>query len=393
MKLFKRRRRQEKQTIDEVFTQSAEELLPPENFTDTHKVQNYVLAHCEQLVETAKELKEQKDEYRVLTSYLKDIQIIEDMPKEELAVLQETAHNIMTLQDSQSSYLKTEKKLTDAQYAQIGQEEETITKSIQTLQSNEMYQSAVKRDMQYLEGEKTEWLYYGQELANEQKILRRMAYVLFGVVLMLMTIILVLQIGFDVDATYLFVLLVAAGAVGGGAIVLRMQNNTSEIKKSEANTNRAIQLLNKTKIRYVNITNAVDYAYEKYHVRSAHELMYLWENYMEEKRRREKFEQNGDDLDYFNSKLIRLLHQFRLYDARVWVTQPQAIVDKREMVEIKHNLLERRQKLRQRIEYSMKLLKDQKDEIEQMLKRTGNDLPEVLEIVESVNRLCGIGDE
>lgn len=388
MKLFRHRKKKIKD-IDEILDQVTEELTP-EDMSDERKVQHYLLEHCEQIIETAKELEEQKSEYRVVTSYLKDIQLLEEMPEQEMAVLKDTASSILSLNQSREDYLATTKKINDSQFAQMQQEEEKMTSAIQNLQANEMYQAAIKRDMQYLEGEKMEWIYYRQELANEQKILRRLAYVLFGVLLMLMTLILVLQVGFDVETKYLFMLLAAAGAVGGAAILIRMQNNTSDMKKAEINTNHAITLLNKVKIKYVNATNAVDYACEKFHVNNSYELNYIWEQYMEAKRERDKFERNSDDLDYFRGKMMRMLKNYGFYDAKVWISQPQALADKREMVEIKHNLVERRQKLRNRMEYQMDVVLEQKEEIEGLLKKAGGEIPEVREIITSVNKLCGM---
>lgn len=391
MRLFRRRKKKIKD-IDEILDQVTEELLP-EDISDERKVQHYLLEHCEQVIETVKELEEQKSEYRVVTSYLKDIQLLEEIPEQEMAVLRDTASSIISLNQSREDYLATTKKINDSQFAQMQQEEEKMTSAIQNLQANEMYQAAIKRDMQYLEGEKMEWIYYRQELANEQKILRRLAYVLFGVLLMLMTLILVLQVGFDVETKYLFMLLAAAGAVGGAAILIRMQNNTSDMKKAEINTNHAITLLNKVKIKYVNATNAVDYACEKFHVNNSYELNYIWEQYMEAKRERDKFERNSDDLDYFRGKMMRMLKKHNFYDAKVWISQPQALTDKREMVEIKHNLVERRQKLRNRMEYQMDVVLEQKEEIEGLMKKAGGEIPEVREIITSVNKLCGIEEK
>ncbi len=388
--LFKWKKKKEK-NLDDILNEVTEE-LSPSDMADEKKVQHYVLEHCQQMIEAAKELEEEKSEYRVVTSYLKDIQVLEEMPEAEMVILKDTASNIIMLDQSRESYLSTTKKITDSQYAQMQRDEDKIAAAIQSLQSNEKYQSAVKRDMQYLEGEKTEWIYYKQELQNEQKIMRRLAYGLFGMLLVLLTVILVLQVGFETDTRYLFMILTAAGAIGGFSIYIRMQNNTEEMKKADLNTNHAITLLNKTKIKYVNTTNAVDYACEKYHVANSYELNYIWEQYMEAKREREKFERTSDDLEYFRGKLVRMLRNYKLYDAKVWITQPQAIVDKREMVEIKHELVERRQKLRTRIEYQMDAVLEQKEEIEELMKKVGSEIPEVLEIIASVNKLCGIAE-
>lgn len=111
---------------------------------------------------------------------------------------------------------------------------------------------------------------------------------------------------------------------------------------------------------------------------------------MEAKKERDKFERNCDDLDYFQGKMMRMLRDYKLYDAKVWLTQTQALTDKREMVEIKHDLIERRQKLRNRIDYQMDAVLEQTEEIEDLMKKAGLDIPEVREIIASVNKLCGM---
>lgn len=391
MKLLKHllKKRKQPKDIDEILNQVTEDLTP-EDMSNERKVQHYILEHCEQVIGAAKELEEQKSEYRVVTNYLKDIQILEDLSEEETAVFQDTASNIIALNQSRDDYLTTAKKINDSQFVQMQREEDQMASAIATLQSNEMYQASVKRDMQYLEGEKMEWIYYRQEIENEQRLLRTFSYVLFGVFLMLLAIILTLRMGFAADTRMLLMCLIAAGAIGGGFLFIRMQNNSMAIKKAKVNTNHAIALLNRTKVKYVNVTNAVDYTCEKYHVKNSYELNYIWEQYIEAKRERERFERTSDDLQYFEGKMVRMLKKYNLYDAEVWVTQPQALVDKREMVEIKHNLIERRQKLRSRIEYHMDVVLEQKEEIEQLMRQIETDIPEVHEIISSVNRLCGI---
>lgn len=53
---------------------------------------------------------------------------------------------------------------------------------------------------------------------------------------------------------------------------------------AERSQNRAIVLLNKVKLKYINVANAVDYACEKYHVKSAGELENQWQYYLERSR-------------------------------------------------------------------------------------------------------------
>lgn len=391
MGLFKRKKKQ-KRNIEDILSRVTEDVLSEEDSKDERKVHHFVLGHCEQIIDTAKELEDEKAEYRVVTSYLKDIQILEELLEKEAGELKDTATSIMTLNQSRDDYLATSKKITDAQYAQMQQDEKILTEAIKTLQTNEAYQAAVKRDMQYLEGEKNEWTYYRQELMDEQRFLQKLSYVLFGVAVMLLAIILVMKVGFEADVTMLFMLLAFATVAIGSFILIKMQSNRHEIKKSEVNMNHAISLLNKTKVKYVNSTNAVDYACEKYHVHNSYELTYLWEQYLEAVKEKEKFERNSEDLEYFNSKLVRMLNKMDLYDAKVWINQPNALVDRRELVEIKHGLITRRQKIRARIDYNMDVVLEQKEEIEALMREYHEEIPEVREILNSIDRLCGISE-
>lgn len=390
MGLFRRKKEKNKKSIDEILSKITEEVLDPEEMADPKKVHQYILTNCKRMVTSAKELESQKAEYRELTAYLKDIQIIEELPKKERTVLRETVTNIITMTKMEKDYAKRKRKLTDSQYTQLQQDEHKITTAIRNLQENEKYQSTVKRDMQYLESEKTEWIYYRQELANEQKLLRRLSYILFGVLLMLMAIILVIQVGFDLDTTMLFIILVVLGAAGGFGIFIRMQNNTAEMKKAELNMNHAITLLNKVKIKYVHSTNAVDYVCEKYHVHNSYELNYLWEQYIETAREMEKYEHNSEDLEFFKGKLIRMLHKFNLYDSKIWLNQLNALIDKDEMEKMKQEMSGQRQRLRTRIEYNVDIVLEQKEEIEELMKGAGQDIPEVHEIITSVEKICGV---
>lgn len=390
MGLFRRKKEKNKKNIDDILSKITEEELSPDEMEDAKKVHQYILTNCKRLVTTAKELESQKAEYRELTSYLKDIQIIEELPKKEGSVLRETASNIISMTQTEKDYIHRKRKLTDSQYTQLQQDEKVITTAIRNLQENEKYQSTVKRDMQYLESEKNEWIYYRQELASEQKLLRRFAYILFGVLLMLMAIVLVIQMGFDVDTKLIFMFLIFAGGAGGFGIFIRMQHNTTEMKKAEINMNHAITLLNKVKIKYVHSTNAVDYVCEKYHVRNSYELNYLWEQYMDTARELEKYERNSEDLEYFKGKLVRMLHKYKLYDSKIWLNQLQALLDKAEMEKIKQEMSGQRQRLRSRIEYNMDVVLEQKEEIEELMKKAGHAIPEVQEILLSVEKLCGV---
>ena len=301
--------------------------------------------------------------------------------------LHEVAGNVAKLNKARDQYLNTAQKISDAQFVQMQQEEDEIPDAIRRLEANEAYEAAIRRDMNYLEGEKQAWVYCMEEVKEEMHHLRIFSYVLFGVFIVLMALILVLQGVKNVDTKLMFTLLVSAAAIGGFFLYFRQQRDIDQLKRCEANINGAIILLNKIKFKYVNTKNAVDYACEKYHVHNSKELTYIWEQYQDAVREKEKYLQTNEELDYYNSRLVRRLKDYQLYDAKVWTGNPEAIYNDKEMVEVQHNLIARRQKLRERIEYNTKNILNMRKEVEEIAASQKQMVPELKEIIDSIDSL------
>ncbi len=235
-----------------------------------------------------------------------------------------------------------------------------------------------------------EWRYYKDALEQESRVLRKLLLVLAGVFVAAAVLIAILGMALHFDITLPFLAATLVAAVIGIAMVWRLQNDGVDIKRSQANINRAITLLNKISFKYVNVTNAVDYACEKYHAKNSYELNYIWEQYMEELRERDKYQKTNDELEYFNDKLVMLLQQYRLYDAKVWIYQAQALLDKKEMVEVKHELIVRRQKLRATLESQIANIRKAQADIVKIVKERPGDEKEIKNILKSVDEICGL---
>ena len=364
-----------------------DELFPEEKEPDQRKVGHYVLDHCEQIIESSRELGEEKKEYDIVTSYLKDIEFLAELPEEQKAPIREVAENILKLNRERDQYLNMSKKISDAQYVMLEQMEQDIPDVVRQMRENEAYQATIKHDMAYLEGEKMQWTLLRSELMHEKYVLRIASYVVFSAFFLLLILLGVLQAGFSIDITWGWLIVAALAAGGGFLIFVRYQNAVTGIARAETNANHAISLLNKTKIKYVNITNAVDYVCEKYHVKNARDLEYQWEQYLEEVRRKERYMRTNDDLGYYNKKLVTLLNEYRLYDSKAWVEHPLALINPSEMSEMKHNLLVRRQKLRARIQYNAKVVETERAQIDRLMALHPEYEEEIRGIVQSVDKL------
>lgn len=301
--------------------------------------------------------------------------------------IDETATNIVQLDSARNGFLNSAKKLTDAQFSQLAREEKEIPDAIRRLASNEAYQDMLCKDMKYLEREKSRFQLHKEYLTSQQHTLRRLLYVLMGLTVAAFIVLFALQEVLKVNMYYGYAITLFVAVVSICATSLKISRNNTEIHVSERSINRAITLLNKVKFKYVNITNAIDYACEKYHVKRSAELNQMWEDYMEAVKEREKYQKTSEDLDYFNGRLVRLLKNYQLSDAQIWTTQAIALVDHKEMVEITHNLVTRRQKLRDRMEYNLNTIQEQKKEAEQLMDKVGDKKAQVQEIIQAVDRL------
>jgi hypothetical protein len=179
-----------------------------------------------------------------------------------------------------------------------------------------------------------------------------------------------------------YFLTIVVGAVGMTILFVRYQDQTKDLSRVEKGINRIILLQNTVKIRYVNNVNLLDYLYVKYSVKSAKEWNMLSELYEEERRAREVNELNGEELEYYQAELLRVLRNFQLSDPRLWVRCPLALYDHKEMVEIRHEHIIRRQKLRAQMDYNKRLAKEGEKELRSLIAEYPQYSKEILGMME-----------
>ena len=196
----------------------------------------------------------------------------------------------------------------------------------------------------------------------------------------------VLQYGFKMDAQIGYILTIGVGATVLTVLYVKYLDYTKQLEKTEKGINRIILLKNTVNIRYVNNTNLLDYLYMKYKVNSGKELLTMWEKYQREKEERNRDIQNREELDYHKRTLISVLRRYQLHDPDIWIHQTAALLDPKEMVEIRHSLIDRRQKLRTQMEYNKRLATEAQKEIKQTIEDYPQYREEILEMVERYER-------
>ncbi|HOO80028.1 MAG TPA: hypothetical protein PLQ04_06545, partial [Lachnospiraceae bacterium] len=160
-----------------------------------------------------------------------------------------------------------------------------------------------------------------------------------------------------------------AGAITLTILYLRYMDAGKEQKKLAKMLNKLITLHNTVKIRYINNTNLLSYLYMKYEVESFEELEENWNLFVDEMGARQKDEKLKEDLEYYYDKLTKALAKYRVKDPEIWTHQANALIDSREMVEVRHALIGRRQKLREQIEYNKKIAGTAQEDIKNLAEK------------------------
>ena len=178
MGFWKRKKQKNfEQQLEEV---TAEEFSGGEEKVTDNLEQN-IVGRLEQMIELTKEIEESKSEYHIVTAYLNDIQMIAELPEEEHKQLEEIAVNVVQLNAARTEFLNSAKKLSDAQFNQIERMEEEIPAAIKRFSANEIYRDTLRKDMKYLEREKSEWVLRKEYLKNQISHLRYLLYIMVGV--------------------------------------------------------------------------------------------------------------------------------------------------------------------------------------------------------------------
>lgn len=336
------------------------------NFHDLKQRQEYIKTCLERLGEASDKIEELSVEYNVVTSYLQDIEEIEALPKEIRVQIDYDAKKIVSADRDRNHYLDNKNHMPDEKYERLQRMEEEVPDGITKMKKEEDYQVLVKKDLSRLDSEKYAYLYRLDEVTGTIANLKGMTGICIGALIVCVVMLLIMQFGFEMDTTIGYLIVVAAAAITLTVLFVKYGDASRELNTVENCIGKIITLQNKVKIRYVNNKNLLDYLYLKYGVSKAAELEELWNKYSEEKNERKKFEKAQEDLAFYKKSLVNNLAKYRIKDPEIWIRQAIALVDPKEMVEIRHDLISRRQALRRQMETNKDMATKAQEEVKEL---------------------------
>ena len=344
--------------------------------------EQYVRHICELMSGSSSDVDYKKNDYQKVTDKLQDMEEIDALPSTEREVIRAAAKRILDFEAQEKKYRRPVSKISEAKYREIEQIEKELPEIIRKLKENEDYQTLVRRDMNLLEGEKAGLAFDRKE--NKRKLNSSKSSFVICVVVAFLSymVIAALRNMFYFDVKFPIIVITGVLAICFTAIFVTYRDASDSVEKLSKQINRAISLQNTAKIKYVNITNAIDYRYNKYGINSSHELEYQYEKYLEEKEARHHTENAVIQLEQLRDELSRTVKKYRIKEPAQFVYQPSLLVYDEETAARRHELVIERQRLRKGMDFEVYNLDSYKDEIENLVKQYPQYAKDILRIVD-----------
>ena len=343
--------------------------------------QRYVSSLLEQISDAEKQVESYKAEYNTVNRYLQDMEDLEFISGEDKESLHEYARAIHLLEGDKHKYEEKKERLSDADFAKMERLEDDTDEGVKKLREAEEYQQAIRSDLSRLENEKQACLFRKLEAGVAMENLLGMAVICTVALFACMGMLLFMQFGLEMETQVGYILTASVAAIALTAIYMKYVEAAGERKRSSNSLNKVILLQNRVKIRYVNNTNLLDYYYMKFGIRSAKELADMWEKYLAEKDERARMKETMKELSFSQEQLVRLLRKYRLHDPLIWLHQVEAILNPKEMVEVRHALITRRQKLRKQMEFNTQNAEQAQQQVRTLVSEYPQYAKEILQMI------------
>ncbi|MDE7223289.1 MAG: hypothetical protein K2O34_05860 [Acetatifactor sp.] len=352
------------------------------DFEQEEERSRYVTDCLEQIAEASKELEMLQSEYGRVTAYLTDLEELEALPKQEKETLDVTARRLQNLEREYEDFARRKNGMDDAVYYQLKGREKELEDGIAKIREAENYGTLIKQDLQRLDGERHAYDYRKNELFGIIENLRGMVVIFLTALVVCLVLLAVLQFGLKMQTQIGYFIAVIAAALALTVLAVKYMDTDKELQRVLRDVRKLVKLQNKVKIRYVNNTNLLDYLYMKYDVSSGKKLEKLYQKYLDEKEQRKQFAETEARREYYHNQLLIQLGHYQIRYPEQLCGNVSVILDHKEQVEQRHELIQRRQSLRKQMEYNTTVANEAKQEITDIVRAYPRYAAEITEMVD-----------
>lgn len=347
----------------------------------------YVKSQCDIMEEASSYVERAKLEYETVAEYYEDTNKICDAPTNMKLKVENAAERVENLTTDRRISRGMGNQLPMEVFRKLESLEDQIPGAIDDIQSQENYYENVKRDMRMLEGERITLKSEAKSLVRRQLNIRSLAITTIICLMVVFVVFVIAMFKLQDDAnTLLFVIVTALAAALALFMFALLRRTEREVYVVENKINKATTLLNKVKIKYINAANTLDYEYAKYDITSSYELAEKYKLFNIMRADQKHLVEMTSALSSAEKELEDILRMLDLYDPHIWLSQARAILSDKEMVEIRHKLTSRRQKLRGQIEYNENRIKEAKNNIKNVTNKNPQYAADALRVVEMYER-------
>ncbi len=349
--------------------------------------ENYVENCCEQIMAYGKHMEDATREYNEVNKYLNDIHTIENLPEDMKKELDYHAKRVVVLGNEKTGFKKYASEIPEKAFVTMQTREKEMPRIIKTMAEDEQYCENVKKDLNTLEGEKIGLKYDRRNYSSYVNGMRTLTIIGFFT-LCVVAIMMMYSYMSTEDASGINILILSTvAAIFVIAVFFVNRNLIYKLKVIDVKLDNIVKLANKIKFKYVNVRVKLDYEYNLYDVTNAFELSKRYKTFIKAKKEQEAFAKTADTLYHSMNSYTETLKKLNLHDASVWNSQVAAVIDPKEMNEIKHMLIERRQKLRETIDYNNKMIDNSRDRIKKLVYEDKNNAGKILEILSKYDEM------
>lgn len=384
MGLFGKKKRKKEYDICDMDMQ---EILSSDDVSDqmfdSVERSQYVGIQCEQIIESSKYIEDARKEYASVTEYLNDIQILDQLEEEPRKLIAETAEDMFGLNHDRVESRRRKMRLPASKYNYYSVHEDELPDALKRMQNDEQYFQMIRNDLNVLEAEKTGLKDDIENCVNRRSNVRNISII--GVIVVIAVFVVLALMGKIVPDADNYILTVVLFLITVFVVFMFVldRNAVYTMQLSEKKLNRAIVLQNKVKIKYINMVNNIEYQYAKFGVKNSYEFSNAYQMYLDDKKEREHYARTTGMLGRATDQLTVILAGLGLHDPEIWQNQLEALFNPKEMVEVRHGLNVRRQKLREQMEYNMKRIEEAKANVTDYIKNNPKYANEIMQIVDS----------
>lgn len=327
-------------------------------------LKKYITSQCEIMEEATSHVDEAMEEYSDVTEYFTDIQKIEQAPDNIKENIENLARRVNDLSVDRRISKTNHNRLSTSAYHRMEKYENEIPRGFQYIKKQESYYETVKRDMRILEGEQLGFRLEARMLAKRQLKIKTFSLAsIIGLIVAFVVFLFALSFINEDEYVVFYISVALIGAIIAVGLFALQKYTERQVLLTEIKLNKTSNLLNKTKIKYINAANTLDYEYGKYRIKNSYELEKKYQAYIEMKEEQKKALSMTSTLNDAQQELESVLNTLSLFDTHVWIGQVKALYNPKEMVEVRHELTTQRQKLRNLIEYNEQKIEEAKRNI------------------------------